>query len=157
MPNTPRSVFSWATLMLVSVLGACTAPAPQAPSAASATTSSTSSTQGPAVQTLSTEDIVAQRSKAYWQARIGSNVEAAYALTPPSYRLAHSLEAFRLKHGVPPAFSDPQTVRVECAAQRCVVTNSFKTFTPLAPTANLAVPKSDVWVQEQGDWWIFVE
>lgn len=103
------------------------------------------------------EEIVVQQSKAYWLARISGNVEAAYAFTAPSYRAVHSFETFRLKHGVQPAFTDPEAVRVKCAEFRCTVTNRFKTFTPLAPKANLSVPKTDIWLQEGGKWWVFVD
>ena len=103
------------------------------------------------------EEIVSQQSKAYWQARISANVEAAYAFTSPSYRAVHSFASYRLKYGAPPAFGEQEIVKVECEPDRCKVTSRFQTFTPLVPNAKLSVAKSEVWLREQDKWWVFVE
>lgn len=143
-----RSIFSALILALTATLGACTATAPTQPEKVESATQASASTP---------EEIVAQQSKAYWLARISGNAEAAYAFTAPSYRKVHDFEVFRLKYGAPPALSNPQTIKAKCSATRCTVTNQFQAFTPVAPTANISVPKTDVWVQEQGKWWVFVE
>lgn len=151
-----RSIVSALTLTLAATLAACTATAPTT-TPATATPSAPKAEGAVQAPAATPEDIVAQQSKAYWLARISGNVEAAYAFTAPSYRKVHDLEAFRLKYGARPALNNPQTFKVHCSAVRCTVTNKFQVFTPLAPTANVSVPKTDVWVQEDGKWWVFVE
>ena len=140
-----RTIFSTLLLALTAGLAACTATVPATPVAA------------PAKAATTPEEIVAEKSQAYWKARIARDVEAAYAMTPPSYRAVHSLENFRLKHGAPPAFGQQTIASVQCEQERCKVTSTFQAFIPMAPRANVSVPKSDTWLQEDGQWWIFVE
>lgn len=141
-----RTTFPALILALAATLGGCAATAPADLEA-----------QAPSAEATSPEEIVSLQSKAYWKARISANVEAAYAFTSPSYRAVHSFASYRLKYGAPPAFGDQQIVKVECEPDRCKVTSRFQTFTPLAPKAKLSVAKSEVWLREQDQWWVFVE
>ena len=136
-------------LALAATLGGCAATAPAAPTDLAA--------QAPSTAATTPEEIVSQQSKAYWNARISANVEAAYAFTSPSYRAVHSFASSRLKYGAPPAFGEQEIVKVECEPDRCKVTSRFQTFTPLVPNAKLSVAKSEVWLREQDKWWVFVE
>ena len=146
-----RTTFTALALVAVAALAGCsaTAPAGAAPDAAA-----TSAANAPADATHAQ---VQARSDAYWKARRSADVATAYSLTSPGYRAVNSLEQFQLDYGAIPNLTGGDVVSIQCEGQRCKLTRSFFTSTALMPGAQVPISIDEIWVQQDGLWWIFIQ
>lgn len=103
------------------------------------------------------EEVVLQRSNDYWKARMAGEVAKTYAVTTPSYRALNDQEKFRLKYGAVPILKGGEVISVTCEEARCEVRKSFTTSTPLMTGARIPIAISEIWVKQDGQWWLFVE
>jgi len=103
------------------------------------------------------QTIVAERSLAYWQARVDGNVAKAYGFTSPGYRAIKTQEQFRRAYGTPPAVDDLEAGKAQCEADRCEFNIKFKAQLPMAKGAVVPMGMQEVWIREDGQWWLFLE
>lgn len=104
------------------------------------------------------EEIVAKRAKAYWDARIKGDNQAAYALTNPGYRKVKTAEQFRITN--PGTFAvEAEVKNVSCEPQKCEAGINLKTKPPImgAKVGTIDVYSRQTWVLEDGQWWLFTE
>lgn len=81
----------------------------------------------------STEDVITQRSNAFWDARMKNNAAEAYKFTPPSYRQLKDVERFRTDYAGIPMVDKREVVSVICeeADGRCVLKQKFDVEPPM--------------------------
>jgi hypothetical protein len=103
------------------------------------------------------ETIVAERSLAYWQARLDGNVAKAYGFTTPAYRSLKSEEQFRRAYGMAPSVENLEPGQVRCEADRCEFNMKFTAQLPMLKGTGVPMGMKEVWVREDGQWWIFLE
>ncbi|MFG0607779.1 hypothetical protein [Delftia sp. WSY_14] len=103
------------------------------------------------------EEAVTQRSNAFWKARMAGDVPKAYAFTSPGYRAVNDQERYRLDHGVIPALKGGEITSVTCEQERCEVRKDFTTSTPMMRGARIPISIGEVWIKEDGQWWLFVQ
>lgn len=108
-------------------------------------------------QSAKPEDQVVERSNALLQARMSNNFKQAYALTPPGYRAINDYQKFRMKYGNPWALDDGKLVSANCEAERCEVKRGYVTTTPVMPNTQIPIALTEVWIQQDGQWWWFVQ
>lgn len=111
-----------------------------------------------AVQNTQTPEVaVTQRSNDFWKARMAGEVAKAYAFTSPGYRAVNDQEKYRLDHGVIPALKGGEIASVTCEQERCEVRKDFTTSTPMMRGARIPISIGEVWIKEDGQWWLFVQ
>lgn len=105
----------------------------------------------------SNEDVITQRSNAFWDARMKNDVAEAYKFTPPSYRELKDMEGFRLDYAGNPMVNKREVVSVSCdeANERCVLRQKFEVVAPMMGVTKVPVFSDEVWIREQDQWWIF--
>ncbi|WFF81971.1 hypothetical protein [Delftia tsuruhatensis] len=103
------------------------------------------------------EEAVTQRSNEFWKVRMAGDVGQAYAFTTPGYRAVNSLEKYRLNHGAVPSLSGGSIAWVKCDDKRCEVRKNFTTSSPVMGNAQIPISISEIWTQEDGQWWLFLE
>lgn len=108
------------------------------------------------------EDIVRQRSDAYWQARLSGDAAKAYSYVVPGYRALNDQAKYARTQGSVPNLHEGKVVSVNCAptdgpAQRCVLRKQFITSVPLDPKTRVPIALDETWILENGQWWLFLE
>ncbi len=103
------------------------------------------------------EEAVTQRSNAFWKARMAGELAKAYAFTTPGYRAVNDQEKYRLNYGVFPSVKGGDLVSVTCEPLRCEVRKNFTTSAPMMPGVSIPIAMSEVWIKEDGQWWLFVQ
>ena len=95
----------------------------------------------------------------FWQARQRNDVAAAYSYTSPSYRKVHDQEFFRVHYAGIPVVASREIVDVQCddALQRCILQNKYMVSPPMMGGGMVPVYGKEIWLQEDGQWWIFRE
>ena len=139
-------------LALVAALVGCTATAPVGSTASTASVQDNASANTPQGQ-------IRQRSTEFWQARQRNDVAAAYSYTSPSYRKVHDQEFFRVHYAGIPVVASREIVDVQCddALQRCILQNKYMVSPPMMGGGMVPVYGKEIWLQEDGQWWIFRE
>ena len=139
-------------LALVAALVGCTATAPVGSTASTASVQDNASANTPQGQ-------IRQRSTEFWQARQRNDVAAAYSYTSPSYRKVHDQEFFRVHYAGIPVVVSREIVDVQCdaALQRCILQNKYMVSPPMMGGGMVPVYDKEIWLQEDGQWWIFRE
>ena len=137
-------------LALVAALVGCTATAPVGSTASTASVQDNASANTPQGQ-------IRQRSTEFWQARQRNDVAAAYSYTSPSYRKVHDQEFFRVHYAGIPVVVSREIVDVQCdaALQRCILQNKYMVSPPMMGGGMVPVYDKEIWLQEDGQWWIF--
>lgn len=107
--------------------------------------------------TQSPEAAVTQRSNDYWKARMAGEVAKAYAFTSPGYRAVNDQEKYRLDYGVIPALKGGEIASVTCEEARCEVRKDFTTSTVMMRGTRIPIAIGEVWIKEDGQWWLFVQ
>lgn len=105
------------------------------------------------------EQIVQKRASQYWQARIAGKYEQAYKLSTPSYRKLKTAEQFRMQFGPGVSVRAAEVAGVVCEPQKCTVKMKISA-TPALPGLKLGtIPMymDEVWLLEDGQWWIYQE
>ena len=139
-------------LAFVAALVGCTATAPVGSTASTASVQDNASANTPQGQ-------IRQRSTEFWQARQHNDVAAAYSYTSPSYRKVHDQEFFRVHYSGIPVVVSREIVDVQCdaALQRCILQNKYMVSPPMMGGGMVPVYGKEIWLQEDGQWWIFRE
>ena len=139
-------------LAFVAALVGCTATAPVGSTASTASVQDNASANTPQGQ-------IRQRSTEFWQARQRNDVAAAYSYTSPSYRKVHDQEFFRVHYSGIPVVASREIVDVQCddALQRCILQNKYMVSPPMMGGGMVPVYGKEIWLQEDGQWWIFRE
>lgn len=139
-------------LAFVAALVGCTATAPVGSTASTASVQDNASANTPQGQ-------IRQRSTEFWQARQRNDVAAAYSYTSPSYRKVHDQEFFRVHYAGIPVVVSREIVDVQCdaALQRCILQNKYMVSPPMMGGGMVPVYDKEIWLQEDGQWWIFRE
>lgn len=139
-------------LAFVAALVGCTATAPVGSTASTASVQDNASANTPQGQ-------IRQRSTEFWQARQRNDVAAAYSYTSPSYRKVHDQEFFRVHYSGIPVVASREIVDVQCddALQRCILQNKYMVSPPMMGGGMVPVYDKEIWLQEDGQWWIFRE
>ena len=149
-----RTTTSALALALVAALAGCAAAPSAAPPAAP------SAAPAPAQATATGHEAqIRARSTAFWQARQRNDVAAAYSYTSPSYRKVHDQEFFRVHYSGIPVVVSREIVDVQCdaALQRCILQNKYMVSPPMMGGGMVPVYGKEIWLQEDGQWWIFRE
>lgn len=105
------------------------------------------------------EQIVEKRATEYWQARIAGKYEQAYKLSTPSYRKLKTAEQFRIQFGAGVSARAAEVAGVVCEPQKCIAKMKISA-TPALPGLKLGtIPMymDEVWLFEDGQWWIYQE
>ena len=139
-------------LAFVAALVGCTATAPVGSTASTASVQDNASANTPQGQ-------IRQRSTEFWEARQRNDVAAAYSYTSPSYRKVHDQEFFRVHYSGIPVVVSREIVDVQCdaALQRCILQNKYMVSPPMMGGGMVPVYGKEIWLQEDGQWWIFRE
>jgi hypothetical protein len=103
------------------------------------------------------EGQVTQRSNEFWKVRMAGEVGKAYAFTTPGYRAVNSQEKYRLNYGAVPILKGGDIASIKCEELRCEVRKSFTTSSPMMGDTEIPIAISEVWVKEDGQWWLFME
>lgn len=105
----------------------------------------------------SSEDAVRQRSDAFWAARMSNDVAKAYQYTSPSYRQINDVERFRRDYAGIPMVNRREIASVHCNEEqaRCVLKQKFEAALPMMKGTLVPVYADEIWVREDGQWWIF--
>lgn len=101
------------------------------------------------------EQLVQQRAEAYWKARQGADVKAAYALLTPAYRGLRDEQAFRQQFGAGSPILASKVDKVTCEAEKCTARVAL-TAKPSIPGLNLpsiTTYMDDTWLLVDGQWW----
>jgi hypothetical protein len=101
---------------------------------------------------------VRQRATEHWKARQASDFAKAYSFMPPSYRAVTSLEAYKRGFGGAVQLKNTQVDQAVCdSPDKCVVTMRLEAKVALtrANTPPIVTYYEEVWVRENGQWWLF--
>lgn len=103
------------------------------------------------------EEIVKQRSTGFWDARLKDDVAAAYAYTSPAYRKLNNMERFRMDYAGKPMTTKRTIEGVNCNVElkRCTVKQKFTVVLPLRGAHLLDVYDEEVWLEDEGQWWVY--
>ena len=88
---------------------------------------------------------------------MAGDVAKTYAFTSPGYRAVNDQEKYRLSYGVIPALQGGDVVSVTCEPARCELRKSFTTSTPAMMGARIPISINEVWIKEEGRWWLFIQ
>lgn len=101
------------------------------------------------------EQIVEQRAKEYWQARVAGQFEKAYALSTPAYRKTKTADQFKMQFGAGVAVKSVEVTKVTCESDKCT-TQVKLGVQPAMIGAKLGTIDSylnETWLLEDGQWW----
>lgn len=106
----------------------------------------------------SPEETVRKLATQRWQALLGGKFDQAYEFATPAFRKLRSVDFYRTnRSAVPVKWVSAEVLRVDCEPQRCVA--KIKLITrPNMPgfnKLNLETGLEEVWIQEEGQWWMF--
>lgn len=134
--NGSRRRHVWLALATACFVAACATTAPPAPE-----------------QTV--RELATQR----WQALLAKDNARAYQMAAPSYRKLKTQEQYNQRiQNVPVRWEKATVLRVECTSvERCVAKIELhsRPIAPFAPKVPIVGVLDEVWVKEDGRWWMF--
>lgn len=105
------------------------------------------------------EQTVRELATQRWQALLAKDNARAYQMAAPSYRKLKTQEQYSLRiQQVPVRWEKATVLRVECtSAERCVAKTELhsRPIAPFAPKVPIVGVLDEVWVKEDGRWWMF--
>lgn len=109
------------------------------------------------VSPQSAEEVVKQRSDAFWQARSRDDAQAAYLFTSPSYRQVYDVKQFRIDYAGKSMASQREIVSVQCDTDYtvCTVKQKLQAFFPFLNGLSTDVYVDETWLKDEGQWWVF--
>lgn len=112
-----------------------------------------------ALQPAAPDVVVGQQASARWQALLAKEYSRAYEMAVPSYRKLKTLDEYTQRmRQVPVRWISAKVLRVECSSDvRCVAKVELHStpVVPFAPKIPLVGVLDEVWVYEDGRWWMF--
>ncbi|MEO7392700.1 MAG: hypothetical protein ABIU58_11025 [Ramlibacter sp.] len=109
--------------------------------------------------TASTPELaVRERATNHWKARLADDMEAAYTFMPPSYRAITPLPRYKQAFGGAVKLTAAQVERIRCETEdKCVATTKIEAKATLqrASVPPIVTFYDEVWVRENGQWWLF--
>ena len=104
------------------------------------------------------EETVRKLATQRWQALLSGKFDQAYEFATPAFRKLRSVDFYRTnRSAVPVKWVSAEVLRVDCEPQRCVAKVKLITR-PLMPgfnKLNLETGLEEVWIEEDGQWWMF--
>lgn len=106
---------------------------------------------------VSPEAAVSQRANARWATLLAGNFDKAYTYLSPGIRAVTPLEEYKRRFGGGIQWESAQATSTECQPDRCEVKVQVRFRPPLAAQRMgvLTTYVDEVWIREQGQWWIF--
>ncbi len=104
------------------------------------------------------EETVRQLATQRWQALLAGDFEKAYEFAVPSYRQLKTAAYYRNKRlGTPVKWIAVEVINAECEAVKCEVRIKLesKPIVPFGLQGNMIGGIDEVWVLEDGRWWMF--
>lgn len=103
------------------------------------------------------EDVVKQRSEAFWAARVAGKIDKAYALTSPSFRKLRTLDQYQSQYAKGAGLKQVSVVKVACEPEKCTVRIKIEATPPLmgVSVGTIATHSDEIWLLEDGQWWRF--
>ena len=105
------------------------------------------------------EQVVQQRSQEYWKARLANQTAAAYAMTSPSYRNLRSESQFSGQYPRPATVQSAEVLDVKCSSgERCSarIRLNVKPMIPGVKLTTMTTHLDEVWLLEEGRWWVYL-
>jgi hypothetical protein len=104
------------------------------------------------------EETVRKLATQRWQALLAGKFDQAYEFATPAFRKLRTADFYRTnRSAVPVKWVSAEVLRVDCEPQRCAV--KIKLITrPIMPgfnKLNLETGLDEVWILEDGQWWMF--
>ena len=104
------------------------------------------------------EETVRKLATQRWQALLAGKFDQAYEFATPAFRKLRTVDFYRTnRSAVPVKWVSAEVLRVDCEPQRCAV--KIKLITrPIMPgfnKLNLETGLDEVWILEDGQWWMF--
>ena len=99
---------------------------------------------------------VTQRANARWQALVGNNTSAAYALTSPSFRSVVDMETYRKRTGSAVLWEAAEAAAVECSQPdlcKAKIRIDVKPLIARGAANKFSTYIDETWVLENGQWW----
>ena len=104
------------------------------------------------------EEAVRKLATQRWQALLAGKFDQAYEFATPAFRKLRSVDFYRTnRSAVPVKWVSAEVLRVDCEPQRCVAKVKLITR-PIMPgfnKLNLETGLEEVWIEENGQWWMF--
>ena len=104
------------------------------------------------------EEAVRKLATQRWQALLAGKFDQAYEFATPAFRKLRSVDFYRTnRSAVPVKWVSAEVMRVDCEPQRCVAKVKLITR-PIMPgfnKLNLETALEEVWIEENGQWWMF--
>lgn len=104
------------------------------------------------------EETVRKLATQRWQALLAGKFDQAYEFATPAFRKLRSVDFYRTnRSAVPVKWVSAEVLRVDCEPQRCVAKVKLITR-PIMPgfnKLNLETGLEEVWIEENGQWWMF--
>ena len=104
------------------------------------------------------EETVRKLATQRWQALLAGKFDQAYEFATPAFRKLRSVDFYRTnRSAVPVKWVSAEVMRVDCEPQRCVAKVKLITR-PIMPgfnKLNLETALEEVWIEEDGQWWMF--
>jgi hypothetical protein len=101
------------------------------------------------VESKPTEQVVAERAQARWDALLKGDVEGAYGYLSPGSRAVNTLEAY--KSSIRENFWKAARVgKATCASEACEVAAEVEYE---FRRSRVKTPLSETWVKQEGNWW----
>lgn len=109
--------------------------------------------------TASTPELaVRERANSHWKSRLADDLDTAYTFMPPSYRAITPLAGYKKAFGGAVKLTAAQVERVKCETEdKCVATSKIEARQALqrASAPPIVTYYDEVWVRENGQWWLF--
>jgi hypothetical protein len=104
------------------------------------------------------EETVRKLATQRWQALLAGKFDQAYEFATPAFKKLRTVDFYRTnRSAVPVKWVSAEVLRVDCEPQRCSV--KIKLITrPIMPgfnKLNLETGLDEVWILEDGQWWMF--
>ena len=105
------------------------------------------------------EETVRKLATQRWQALLAGKFDQAYEFATPGFRKLRSVDSYRTnRSAVPVKWVSAEVLRANCEPTRCTVTVKVLSEPRMPGFRKLSTLESgvdEVWVLEDGQWWIF--
>jgi hypothetical protein len=115
---------------------------------------------GCATVTSKPEDVVRDRAGQAWKALVAVDLEKSYGFLPPSYRALTSLDRYKRGFGGAVKWLGAEVASVKCETEdKCVAHMKVEVQPVVGGFRRQTVPLTnyfdEIWIREDGQWWLF--